>query len=85
MKRFIYIFLFAFLGFIFQLLIHGLFEIWYIDRLINDFQKYSFGFSWPQWFLIHHIATIVLMTAGVLAGFVAGKFFWHKIYEINKK
>ena len=81
MKKKIYIFLFVFLGFLLQLLIHALIETWYIGLLISDFPKYSLGFSWSQWFLIHHAATVVLFIAGVLFGYWQGKFWWKKIYE----
>jgi len=81
MKKKIYITLFVILGIFLQLLIHGLVEIWYIGLLINNFQKYSLGLSWPQWFLIHHIATVILFIAGVLFGFWQGKFWWKRIYE----
>jgi len=81
MKKSIYIIAFTFLGVLLQLLIHGLVEIWYIGLLISDFPKYSFGLSWSQWFIIHHIGTVVLFVAGALLGYWQGKFWWRKIYE----
>jgi len=81
MKKTIYVIIFTFLGILVQFLIHGLIETWYIDLLITDFLKYSLGFSWPQWFIIHHIGTVVLFIAGSLFGFWQGKFWWHRIYE----
>ncbi len=83
MKRKIYIALFTFLGILLQLLIHALAETWYIDLLIRDFPKYSIGFTWPQWFMIHHIITVVLFAAGAFFGFWQGKFWWRRIYEKN--
>ncbi len=83
MKKKIYIISFTFLGILLQFLIHGLVETWYLGFLINDFSRYSFGFSWSQWFLIHHIVTVILFIAGVLFGFWQGKFWWRKIYEKN--
>ncbi len=84
MKKKIYIILFVSLGIILQFLIHALIEIWYIGLLISDFQKYSLGFSWPQWFLIHYIGTAVFFIAGVIFGLWQGKFWWHKLYEKNR-
>ena len=81
MKKKIYIILFIFLGILLQFLIHSLVETWYIGLLISDFPKYSLGFSWPQWFIIHHIGTVILFVAGVLFGFWQGKFWWRRIYE----
>ncbi len=81
MKKVIYIILFTFLGILLQLLIHGLVEIWYIGLLTGNFSRYSFGLSWHQWFLFHHIATVILFFAGALFGFWQGKFWWRRIYE----
>lgn len=83
MKKIIYIILFTFLGILLQFLIHGLVEIWYIGLLINNFSRYGFGLSWPQWFIIHHIATVILFVAGALFGFWQGKFWWRRIYELR--
>lgn len=84
MKKKFYIFSFTILGILLQLLIHALSEQWYIGLLISDFAKYSFGFSWSQWFLIHHVFTILLFIAGALFGFWQGKIWWKIIYEKNK-
>jgi hypothetical protein len=81
MKKSIYISLFIVLGILISFLIHGLVEIWYIGFLLNDFPKYSLGFSWAQWFLIHNIGTAVLLAAGILFGFWQGKHWWRRIYE----
>ena len=81
MKKTVYITSFTFLGILLQFVIHGLLETWYIGLLVNDFAKYSFGFSWAKWFIIHHAGTVIFFAAGVLFGFWQGKFWWHKIYE----
>jgi len=81
MKKLVYIILFTFLGVLIQFLIHGLVEIWYIGLLMNNFPTYSLGLSWPQWFLIHRISTVILFVAGALFGFWQGKFWWKIIYE----
>jgi hypothetical protein len=81
MKKTIYIILFIFLGILLQFLIHSLVETWYIDLLITDFPKYSFGLLWHQWFIIHHIGTVILFVVGALFGFWQGKFWWQRIYE----
>ena len=83
MKRLIYIIAFVLLGILFQFLVHAIVETWYISLLIGDFSKYSFGFSWSQWFLIHHIGTVLLLIGGIAFGFWQGKFWWQRIYEKN--
>ncbi len=79
--KIVYVALFTFLGILLQLLVHGLFERWYIGLLVSDFSKYGLGLSWGQWFTIHQVGTVVLFIAGALFGFWQGKFWWRKIYE----
>ena len=81
MKKTIYIILFTFLGILVQFVIHALIEVWYINLLIRDFPKYSLGFTWYQWFTIHHVGSIILFVAGALIGFWQGRFWWRRIYE----
>ncbi|HDZ54357.1 MAG TPA: hypothetical protein ENI19_01610 [Candidatus Nealsonbacteria bacterium] len=81
MKKKIYIGAFTFFGILLQLLVHALVEIWYIGLLLRDFPQYSLGFSWSQWFIVHHIGTVILFIAGVMFGFWQGKFWWRKIYD----
>ena len=83
MKKRIYIILFTLLGLEIQFLVHAWIEIWYIDLLLRDFEKYSFGLSWRQWFLIHHVASAILLIAGIALGFWQGKYWWRRIYEKN--
>lgn len=85
MEKRIYITLFVFLGILLQFLVHAFLEIWYIDLLVSDFQSYSFGFSWSEWVLIHHIGSVALLVLGVLFGFWQGKFWWNKIYVKKSK
>ncbi len=79
-KKTIYIISFIFLGILLQFLVHELVEIWYIGLLTKDFSKYGFGISWDNWYIIHHLASVVLLVAGVIFGFWQGKFWWRKIY-----
>lgn len=81
MKKTAYIASFTFLGILLQLIIHGLVEVWYVGLLLKDFSKYGLGLSWNNWFLIHHIATVILLILGILFGFWQGKYWWRKIYE----
>ncbi len=79
-KRTIYIFLFTFLGAVVSFLVHVAIEIPVINLLVKDFEKYGFGFSWPQWYLIHHIGSVMLFIGGIIAGFWQGKYWWKIIY-----
>lgn len=79
-KRF-YVFSFTFLGFLLQILIHGILEQWYIGLLVKDFKKFGLGMTWDQWFFVHHALTVVLLLAGLFFGFRQGRFWWKKIYE----
>lgn len=81
MKRASYLAAFTVLGILAQFLVHAGIEIWYIGRLLEDFSRYSFGFSWGEWLMIHHVGAVILVVAGALAGFRQGKYWWRKIYQ----
>ena len=81
MKHTIYLTAFTLLGILLQFLLHAGLEIWYIGLLLKDFPAYSLGLSWAQWYIIHHVGSILLFFAGALAGFGQGKYWWRKIYQ----
>ena len=83
MKKTVYIILFVLLGIEAQFLVHAFVEIWYINLLLRDFSIYGLGFTWRQWFLIHHVASAILLIAGIALGFWQGKYWWRRIYEKN--
>ncbi|MBI2056099.1 MAG: hypothetical protein HYT37_01860 [Candidatus Sungbacteria bacterium] len=80
MKK-IYISAFIFFGFLLQLLMHGLLEIWYINLLLADFGRYGFGLEWDQWELLHNVFTLVFLVGGLWMGYSQGKYWWRRIYE----
>lgn len=80
MKKVIYISAFTFLGLLLQFLLHGIVEIFYLRLLLEDFPRYGLGFSWTQWFLIHHIFTVVFLLGGLAFGFWQGRYWWQQIY-----
>ncbi len=84
-KKIIYIILFTILGILISTLLHAGIEIPVIYLLTSNFQKYSLGLSWESWYLIHHIATAILLTASISLGVLLGFKFWGIIYEKPKK
>ncbi|MDO8600663.1 MAG: hypothetical protein Q7R73_03535 [bacterium] len=80
-KQSVYIFIFTLLGVFLQFILHGLLEIWYIGLLLNNFSRWSFGFSWDTWVLIHSWSAVALFFAGSFAGFRQGRYWWKRIYE----
>lgn len=83
MKRSVYLIAFTVLGLLVQALVHALVEQWYISLLVSDFERYGFGWSWPTWFAIHHVLTVVFIVLGGGAGFLAGRFFWPRLYHVD--
>lgn len=83
MKKVIYIISFTVFGVLIQLLLHAVIEITYIALLTRDFQKYSFGLSFEQLVIVHHIASVVLLIAGILFGFWQGRYWWKRIYTAD--
>ncbi len=81
MKKTIYLVMFVVLGVLIAFLAYAMIEVWYIDLLIKDFQKYSLGFSWNHWFLINRLLALIFFTGGIFAGYYQGIFWWKKIYE----
>lgn len=84
MKKTLYISAFTFLGILLQQLVHNVVEIWYIGLLIEDFDKYGFGWSWNAWFLIHHIGSVVLFLTGAFLGYKQGKYWWKRLYSRSR-
>jgi hypothetical protein len=84
MKRVIYITAFIILGVLLQFLIHGFVETWYVNLLVRDYATYSLGLSWDDWYLVHDIAVIILALAGLIFGFLQGRYWWKKIYILGK-
>ena len=85
MKKFIYIFLFIILGILLSTILHAAIEIPVIYLLVSNFEKYSLGLRWADWYLVHHIGTAILLLGGIILGAFLGFKFWKKIYEKESK
>lgn len=83
-KRIIYVALFTLLGIMVSFLIHAGIEIPVIFLLLKDFDRYSLGLTWDQWYMIHHVGAIFLFVLGVVGGFLQGRHWWEIIY-VQKK
>lgn len=84
MKRAVYILLFVIFGVLLSIIIHSFVELTVISLLLKDFDRYSLGLSWPQWFTLHHILAFVLVAIGVVFGWLQGRFWWRAIYEEHR-
>jgi len=84
MKKFLYLLLGSIFGLLLSFLAHAIIEIPVILIMVSDFEKYSFGLSWPQLMLVHIIFTISLSLAGLFFGLWLGFRWWRHIY-IDKK
>jgi hypothetical protein len=80
MKRAIYILSFTFLGVLLQFLAHALLEMAIISLLLGDFERYSLGLSWSQWYAVHQTLSLVLLMLGIIFGYRWGIFWWQVIY-----
>lgn len=81
MKRIIYITAFTGAGILLQFLVHVLVERWYIIKLVKQFDTYSLGLTWDEWFLIHHVLAVILFVAGAAFGLWQGRYWWPKLYD----
>lgn len=84
MKRAVYIISFTILGVLLQFVLHAFVEVWYINLLVLDYQTYGFGLSWDDWYLIHDLAAIILAVAGLIFGFLQGRYWWKQIYVLRR-
>lgn len=80
MMRSVYIGGFIALGALLQTILHAVVEKFYIDLLVADFDRYSLGMSWGMWFMIHHVASVILLFGGIAFGFWQGKKWWRVMY-----
>ena len=80
MKRFCYIGLFILLGLLISLLLHGLIEIYILNRIVNNFDVFEGGFIWQNWPLIHRAGSLTLTVMGVVGGWAVGRHFWEVLY-----
>ncbi|MFC1656626.1 hypothetical protein ACFL14_01505 [Patescibacteria group bacterium] len=78
-KSSVVILLFVFMGFLIQLIVHAVVEISYIYLLNTDFETYSFGLTWKNWYTIHHLFTIIIVIMGLYIGYKYGKKYSKKI------
>ena len=84
-KRGIYISLTIVLGILLSFLMHAAVEIPIINLLVDDFDTYSLGLTWDQWFLAHHIFSYVLLVLGIYVGWRLGRRWWHLVYVKRKR
>ncbi|PJE64078.1 MAG: hypothetical protein COU90_04380 [Candidatus Ryanbacteria bacterium CG10_big_fil_rev_8_21_14_0_10_43_42] len=81
MKKIVYIILFTFLGILVQFLVHAVFEMWYVARLVVNFPAYGLGFSWEEWVTIHSVLSWILFAIGGYIGYQEGVIWWEYLYE----
>lgn len=81
MKKFIYTGFFILLGLLLQFLVHAGIEMFYIGRLLSDFDTYGFGLSWETWELIHDATSYLLIAIGIWAGYQQAKKWYPRLYD----
>lgn len=84
LKKTIYLAAFSLLGVLLGFLVHAVVEIIYINLLVADFGKFSLGFSWDRWLVIHEGFSFGTFFGGLIFGFWQGRFWWTYAY-VDKK
>lgn len=79
-KKYLYILLFILLGVLVNFLVHGLLEMFMIDLLVSDFDRFSLGLSWDSWLTVHAVGSFALLVGFTVWGFILGRRFWRRIY-----
>jgi len=80
MKKVSYIFAFGFLGLLVATLVHGMVEIFAIDFIFENPERFSDTFWWNEWSTLHAIGGGALWVVGLLGGLYAGVKFWEIVY-----
>jgi len=80
-KKYIYITSFVFLGFLIQFFVHGSIEIAYSILLWREFALWSFGLSYDELWVVHHVLSVALLVLGIWLGYRSGKFWWKYLYQ----
>jgi hypothetical protein len=85
MKKLIYIFSWVLLGFLLSLLAHAGIEVWYINYLLSsNSAPVDFG-AFGHYCALSLFVQYGLLLAGLVSGFIAGKFFWRVVYIERKR
>lgn len=79
-KKYFYILIATLGGALLGFLAHALLELWYIPKLVTNYDTFGFALNWTTWFKIHELLVISLTTAGGLAGVYKGRRWWQYIY-----
>ncbi len=75
-KKIVYLFFWVILGVILSFLVHALIELIYL----NWAEKQGKVVSWYNGCALNPFLQIAILVIGVCGGFVAGYFWWQKIY-----
>lgn len=79
-KKIIYITCWGIVGFLLSFIIHAIIEIPVLFLLMKNFDKFGLGLSWNDWYLIHHILSVIIAVLGIILGVKAGFIAFRKIY-----
>ncbi|MDD4412339.1 MAG: hypothetical protein PHR00_01705 [Patescibacteria group bacterium] len=82
-KRRIYIVGFTLLGWLLAFSIYSFGEYLWLNALVDNFDKYSHGLSWDQWWFIHYLILLVFSFGGIIYGFWQGHYWWNKVYDCS--
>lgn len=61
-------------------LLQALLELWYIPKLIANFDIYGLNLSWSTWFKIHELLVISFTVGGALIVGQQAKQWWNYLY-----
>ena len=52
--------------------------------LLQDFDRYSLGLSWENWWLLQNLIAVILSFIGIIVGLQQGNYWWNLSYEKSK-
>ena len=61
-------------------MLHAIIESAVISLLTKDFERFSLGLNWEQWFVVHRVGSVILLSVGVIFGLQQGRLWWRILY-----
>jgi hypothetical protein len=76
MKRFFYIFLLGLLGLLISILLHAGIEMFALDFIFENPERFAETIWWQQWDIIHWSVSVFLWLGGLVVGLYLGVVWW---------
>ena len=81
MRKLFYVLASGLLGLIVTTIMHAVIELWAIDLIFGNPERFFDTFWWQNWEIIHAVGAVSLWLVGLVGGIMAG-VYWYPRYGI---